>query len=106
MTKFKPKDQIIYVPTHADDDVTHPDCERGFVTSVKETADCNIIFCRFWYKVELGKEPYMRTKANSESVADNMLILKDTVDQKLIEKAWRIYVDPPNEYAGHFVSTD
>lgn len=27
--------QVIYVPTHAEDDLDHPDCEEGFVTSVK-----------------------------------------------------------------------
>ena len=27
--------QVIYVPTHAEDDLSHFDCEEGFVTSVK-----------------------------------------------------------------------
>lgn len=40
--------QIIYVPDHAAGNHAHPDCERGFVTSVKE--DLGIAFCRYWRK--------------------------------------------------------
>jgi hypothetical protein len=94
VAEFKPKDQIIYIPYHADGDETHRDCEYGFVTSIKEAADSMIIFCRFWYKVVPGQEPYMRTKSCSESVVDSRLILKDSVDPEIVEKAWRMYVEP------------
>ncbi len=36
--------QIIYVPDHARGDITHPDCEEGFVTSEHE----KWAFCRFF----------------------------------------------------------
>lgn len=30
---FKRDDKVLYVPTHADGDVNHPDCQRGIVSS-------------------------------------------------------------------------
>ena len=33
---FIPGEHVRYVPYHAHDDATHPDCEDGFVTSVSE----------------------------------------------------------------------
>lgn len=39
MTQPKPGDRVIYVPTHAEGDPSHPDCERGQVSSFNgETA--------------------------------------------------------------------
>lgn len=32
--KFKRGDWVVYVPGHAHGDITHPDCERGSVSSV------------------------------------------------------------------------
>ena len=33
---FHPGDRVLYVPNHAQGDTTHPDCERGVVTSTNE----------------------------------------------------------------------
>ncbi len=32
--QFKPGDRVVYLPTHADGDVDHPDCEWGTVSSI------------------------------------------------------------------------
>lgn len=56
---LKRGDQIIYVPRHAKGDTDHPNCERGFVTSVRG----DNAFCRYWRK----RLPFeLRTTANSE----------------------------------------
>lgn len=34
--KFKKGVRVVYVPTHAFDDIEHKDCERGVVSSVNE----------------------------------------------------------------------
>jgi len=81
---IKPGDVILYVPTHVQQLVPpkrvkratdgsilgiysmpysfseHPDCEVGFVTSIKPGVGA---YCRFWSKVDPGD---LRTKANSE----------------------------------------
>ena len=55
---FEKGDHIIYTPLHANGDISHPDSEIGFITSVEgETA-----YCRFFYPT--GQ---LRTKANSEA---------------------------------------
>ena len=77
--------QIIYVPDHADGDMSHPDCQPGFVTSVaKEFA-----FCRYWrmYNGMLIDPPDLRTKANSEMTNFNHILIVDTVDQDVVTKA-------------------
>lgn len=56
---FKEGDTVIYVPTHAHGDTTHPDCEHGFVTSVSERT--GTVFCKFY-----NKDGTLRTVANSE----------------------------------------
>ena len=33
---FKVGEHVIYVPNHADDNFTHPDCEHGVVTSINK----------------------------------------------------------------------
>lgn len=33
---MQPGTQVVYIPNHAQNDATHPDCEYGFVTSVSE----------------------------------------------------------------------
>ena len=91
---WEPKTQVMYIPTHARGIPNHPDIEYGFVTSTKQAADCTIVWCRFWYKVEMGVEPYLRTKSCSESVSDHYLQLKHMVPSEVVEKAWRMYVEP------------
>jgi hypothetical protein len=79
-----PGTQIILVPSHADGNVEHEDCEVGFVTSVSPSGT---VFCRFWSKRNPGM---LRTVANSEGCSPDDLIAKDTtlqtiVDAKLLE---------------------
>lgn len=40
---FQPGDRVRYVPYHADNDILHPDCESGVVTSINAHA----VFVRF-----------------------------------------------------------
>jgi len=55
-------DAILYVPSHADGDVHHKDCEVGFVTSVDPARD--IAWCRYFHR----EFPHnLRTIANSEA---------------------------------------
>ena len=58
-TKFYKGMQIACVPSHADNDLSHPDVEFGFVVSVKEDA----AFCRYFSK---SRPNELRTLANSE----------------------------------------
>lgn len=37
--QFKQGDKVIYVPTYAKGDVTHPACEKGIVSSVRKPID-------------------------------------------------------------------
>jgi hypothetical protein len=51
--------QIIYVPAHAEGDLTHPDIEEGFVMSVHKAG----AFCRYWNTLNRLE---LRTKSTSE----------------------------------------
>jgi len=62
---FKKGDTVIYVPTHADGDRNHPDCEHGFVTSTNET----FVLCKFY-----DKHGRLRTIANSEACRPEDLV--------------------------------
>ena len=82
MEGLKPGTQIVYIPTHAEGNENHPDCESGFVTSVRG----DIAFCRYWRN---GIEPSgyyseLRTTANSEATPLANLIIKKTVPQGMI----------------------
>ena len=65
---FQRGDQIVYVPDHAasSDD---PDCELGFVTSVKG----DNVFCRFWFRDRPG---ILRTLSSSEIAQPGNLVLQ------------------------------
>lgn len=72
--------QIIYVPTHANDDADHPDAEAGFVTT---NFSFNAhVFCRYWSKHSPGE---LRTKANSELTPVARLIKRNTVSQSVVD---------------------
>lgn len=77
-----PGTQIIYVPTHAAGDVTHPDAEAGFVTAVRG----DVAFCRYWSKAHPGE---LRTKANSEGTPIDMLVVQATRPQTAVDEAIR-----------------
>lgn len=88
---FKRGMQVAYIPDHARNpndrhDASHPDVQFGFVTSVGE--DANIIYCRFWRKMERGERPdgwkWIRTKFNSEAVkASHLLNINRTTPQMI-----------------------
>ncbi len=77
--------QIIYVPLHAEGDISHKDCEYGFITAVRE----DTVFCRFWYAP--CNNPALRTHVNSESCGKHLLVVQDTVDQEHVEQALKEY---------------
>lgn len=75
--KLKRGTQIIYVPNHADGDVEHEDCERGFVITDKgESA-----FCRYWARTELT----LRTLSCSELTPKANLVVKKSRGQKFMD---------------------
>jgi len=71
--------QILYVPTHAEGNLSHPDVEAGFVTSVRD----DTVFCRYWRK-DLSE---LRTKANSEGTPADLLVTQDSVSQSRVDTA-------------------
>ena len=77
---FSPRDQIAYIPMHADCDINHPDVEFGFVTSINEAADS--AFCRYWSKYSPGE---LRTKANSEGTPIDMLVHHVSTRQEIVD---------------------
>ena len=77
---LEPYTQVIYVPMHAEGDVEHPDCEAGFVTSVRG----GTAWCRYWSKHHPDE---LRTKANSEATPVDSLIVKDTRPQSEVKRA-------------------
>lgn len=74
---FKPKDQIVHIPPHVNNDINHPDVEFGFVFSTQD----NACFCRFWRKGEIG---ILRTTNCSELVHNDFLRKYDCYDQKKV----------------------
>jgi len=79
---FKPRDQIAYVPNHAEGDIDHPDVEFGFVTSVKES----VIFCRYWSK---ANPRYLRTLGNSEGALKENIVRHYSSQQSIIDFLYR-----------------
>jgi len=71
--------QVIYVPSHALGDTSHPDCERGFVTSQQG----NIVWVRYWHR----DRPELRTTTCSERTARELLVVKNTVPKVRVEQA-------------------
>ena len=39
MEKFKPGQQVIYIPNHVAGEREHPDCEQGIVSTVETNED-------------------------------------------------------------------
>ena len=76
---LKPGTQIIYQPKHVKT-LDHPDCEKGFVTSI--APDRLSAFCRYWNYD--GSD--LRTKANSEATWLNDLIIENTHPQKKVDE--------------------
>jgi len=85
MSELERGTQILYVPSHADGDVSHCDVEVGFVT---QDAGERGAFCRYWSK---SSAHTLRTKANSELTPREMIIVQDTVPQALVVNALHEY---------------
>lgn len=79
---FKLKDQIAYIPTHANGDIEHPDVEHGFVTSVLG----DTVFCRYWSK---SHPRYLRTTANSEGRPIECLVHHHTAIQSIVDNLFK-----------------
>lgn len=79
--------QIVYVPEHAGGRLCHPDVEYGFVTSVTD----NYAFCRFWRKDKGVLTDDLRTKANSEAVKFENIVIHQYANQGAIEWALRTW---------------
>ncbi len=67
--KYRPCDQIIYMPPHAGRDKEHPDCEKGFIMDLTE--DLGVFLCRFFDKD--GRS--ISTTSCSELVLVNDIVL-------------------------------
>jgi hypothetical protein len=80
---FNRGSQIVYMPTHANGNIHHPDCEPGFVTN-RTVFDGEVVFCRFWASLA---PPRLRTKANSELARIRDLVIRDSVPQACVEDA-------------------
>lgn len=39
---YKVGDPVTYIPNHADGDASHPDCEEGYVSSIREGVEDKI----------------------------------------------------------------
>ena len=79
--------QIIYVPIHAENNESHPDCETGFVTSQTRT---DAAFCRYWKND--GNDGLLRTMSCSESTPLYLIIVRDTIPQHVVDKALNLLV--------------
>jgi hypothetical protein len=94
--------QIKYLPTHANGDVNHPDCEQGFITSVKVIDVAHtIVFARFWYKGHLPATikdvaSCLRTRGNSEGAELIDIVFLDKAEclpQDIIDYALKTYCE-------------
>ncbi len=85
--KFTDGVQIVYIPQHAGHDVTHPDCEEGFVFGVSK--EPGYVFCRYWAK---GKN-YLRTRSCSEYTPAHRLFIKETRPQELVDATIKMLRD-------------
>ena len=81
--QFQRGDQVVYVPNHAGKDMSHPDVEYGFVTSLNSAGDA---FVRYWRNGQLGT---LRTVANSECTPIDNLYSYNSVPQRTVAAALR-----------------
>lgn len=92
---LKPGTQILYIPSHADGDPNHKDCEAGFVTSVMETKD--FAFCRYWRTRDSNE---LRTRANSEATPIINLVVEKARPQFLVEEIMKWIEEKNEEWPG------
>jgi len=75
---FKKGDQIIYIPSHANGNINHPDCEPGFVVGTKT----HTAFCRYWREPKIG---LLRNTKYSEATPVSCLKKHNSVDQRIVD---------------------
>lgn len=75
--------QIVYVPVHAHGNITHRDCEEGFIAD-KLGIRLDYIHCRYWSK---ENPEFLRTTASGESTPLDCIVIKNTREQWKVENA-------------------
>jgi len=83
--------QIVYIPTHAEGDVTHPDCEFGFIFGSSHNSGDKAYFCRYWRKRQPG---VLRTTACSELTNARDIQEYQSVPQEVVTKTIDQILDP------------
>ncbi len=66
-TDFKKGDSVLYIPTHAHGNKSHPDCERGVVSSIND----RFIFVKYdnlMCIMTTGDEPYTAKATSPEDL--------------------------------------
>jgi len=74
--------QIVKIPSHAEGDINHLDCEAGFIVLLFE--DNETAFCRYWSRQAAG---VLRTQSGSEVTPISNLVICDRVPQTWVEAA-------------------
>ncbi len=106
MSELKVGTQIVYVPSHANGNINHQDCEAGFIMNITDYFSENArYFCRYWSKFERHR---LRTISTSELTPVTCLVVKKTRDQKIIDKLVKLLRDGypehiPREQKGKYM---
>jgi hypothetical protein len=79
-----PGTQVLYIPMHAGEDVTHDDVEEGFITSMRDNGTHRFAFVRFF--LERGKGLELRSRDSSVSCDLWSLALGGDRDQAFVDK--------------------
>ncbi len=67
MKDFQHGDRVLYVPNHVNGDVTHPDCQKGIVSSTNE----HFVFVKYDCPACImvtGDEPYTAQATKRENL--------------------------------------
>lgn len=67
MNDYKHGDKVLYVPNHANGDITHPDCQKGIVSSTNE----HFVFVKYdclACTMCTGDEPYTAQATKRENL--------------------------------------
>lgn len=81
LSDLKTGTQVAYLPDHAENDITHPDVQFGFITSTNE----RFAFVRYWKKMQEGKQ--LRTTSCSEGTDVKNLRLAKSCSMKEVVDA-------------------
>lgn len=81
---FPPGTQIVYLPSHAKNNLSHLDVEYGFVEGPAYSKYLRT--CRFWRKDKHGE---LRTVANGEVAEVDRLLRYNSVPQTVVDELLR-----------------